>query len=181
MKRRAGFRTEPATAPGKKRIKLRAADTGRLRTYDVDDELSEEILQRLNDLALWYGVEVVSTCFGHDAEEEWERRSAVTFSVVYPQGKPWERERRWAQRCIETLAFDIAGEATEFNIVHDVEGIDRHGQLATSFLRVRHVESTPEDPERASRWWQVVRERLESRSFSRAEVVATAVGDDEWD
>jgi len=155
---------------GERRIRLRCPETRRLRTYDVDEELDPDILQRLNDLAFLYGVEIVSTCVGHDTgwdgdEDDVFAKQAsfaeIRFSALYPQSLRLDAQR--ARVCIELLAMVVAGgdsvTEVEHGIVMDPEQ-PRCRRLAESFLTVRYSQPTWKDPEGARTWWERMVRRM---------------------
>jgi hypothetical protein len=160
---------EPSPAEGERRIKLWSAETKRWRTYDVDADLVPEILQRLNDLAFVRGVEIVSTCAGHDVGEhphpivEQRAFAEVRFAIFFPSSLRLEAQR--AHVCIEALACVIAGEDTVLEKHHETQidqdpRIPRHARVGRSMLIARHARRTSEAPALARMWWDHLVERL---------------------
>ncbi len=155
---------------GDRRVRLRSAETKRWRTYDVDADLDPGILQRLNDLAFLYGVEIVSTCAGHDAgwdgnEDDVFAKQAsfaeVRFTAFYPYGLRLEAQR--AELCIEMLAAAVSDGDTVVEVEHNIvldSHVPRNRRLGQSFLTVRYARPTSEDPSGARTWWNKLAERM---------------------
>ena len=117
--------TAPKTR--ERRIRLRSPETKRLRTYDVDEELDPTLLQLLNDLAFLYGVEIVSTCAGHDTGWDGDEDDVfgmqasfaeIRFSALYPRSLRLEAQR--AKLCISILAATVAGDDSVTEVEHDL-------------------------------------------------------------
>lgn len=154
--------------PAQRRVRILSPETRRWRTYEVDEDLDTAILQRLNDVAFLYGVELISTCAGHERRygiaaldpEYWH--ADVRFSVFYPISRSLEGQQ--ARICTEMIAKAVAGEATTVSTTH---GHSIHmwpgpdGQFGRSLLVVRHTRPTHEDPAAAQRWWSGIADRLD--------------------
>lgn len=154
--------------PGQRRIRILSPETRRWRMYDVDETLDVAVLQRLNDLAFLYGVELISTCAGHARRygiaaldpEYWFAN--VRFGVFSPVSRKLEGQQ--GRICTEMIARAVAGEATITSTshghpVHMWHGPD--GTFSRSFLIVRHSRATHEDPAEAHLWWSMIADRLE--------------------
>lgn len=151
-------------------IRLKSAETGRWRTYDLDTELDPTIMQQLNDLAFLYGVEIVSTCAGHDFDsdddvDENRPFAEIRFSALYPQCLRLEAQR--ARLAIETVARAIRGRETateiEHGLVYDPEA-PRKRRLEQSFLTAVYTRATAEAPDSANAWWKELVERLRAHA-----------------
>lgn len=166
--------------PGQQRIRIRYPETRRWRTYDVDESLDPTLLQRLNDAAFLHGLEVVSTCAGH------ERRYGIPvidreylvadarLGVFYPVARRFEEQR--ARVCLEIVAEAIVGASTEVVTSHGdpVEmwpGPD--GRFGRSLLIARHVRPTHEDPAAAALWWATIVDRLQRSAHRMVNVRQT--------
>ena len=160
--------TAPKTR--ERRVRLRSPETKRLRTYDVDEELDPKVLQLLNDLAFLYGVEIVSTCAGHDTGWDGDEDDVfgmqasfaeIRFSALYPRSPRLEAQR--AKLCISILAATVAGDDSITEVEHDLV-IDpeqpRRRQLGQSFLTLRYMTPTCKDPEGARTWWGRIVKRM---------------------
>lgn len=154
--------------PGQHRVRILSPATRRWRTYDVDEDLDAAVLQRLNDLAFLYGVEVISTCAGHERRyglavldpEYWH--ADIRLGVFYPISRRLEGQQ--ARICTETAAKALAGEATSTSATHGHPiqmwpGPD--GRFRRSFVIVRRTRPTHEDPAGAQLWWREIVDRLE--------------------
>lgn len=162
-----------ALSPGPmrdRRIRIRSAETKRWRTYDVDEDLDPDVLQRINDLAFVHGVQVVSTCaghpegrYGHPTLDRPLGFADVRFGVFYPSVMPLDAQR--ARICIELVAKAIVGESTSVAISHELVIRDttwdpREQRFGRSLLIARHDRPTAEGPAAAKMWWQAIAERL---------------------
>lgn len=154
--------------PSQRHVRILSPDTRRWRTYDVDEELDVATVQRLNDVAFLYGVELISICAGHKRRygiaaldpEYWF--ADVRFSVFYPISR--RLAGRQARICTEMIAKAVAGNATTTSTshghpIHMWHGPD--GRFERSLLTVRHTRPTHEDPGAAHLWWSEIADRLE--------------------
>lgn len=146
--------------------RLRMPDTGHVHTVSLDEELDVELIQRLNDLAFEFGVDVSSTCSGHTSVYEGNRHARVAFST--PLHRTSERcGQRQSEICVERLAHSLKADDTEI-IVHADADFDPRGRRRARqkyvhiWLIATHTISTLDDPLRGAAWWGELVRRMAS-------------------
>jgi hypothetical protein len=166
--------------------RLRSAETGRLRKYEVDAELEDDVLQRLNDDAYALGFEIVSTCAGDTRDEvdddesldPMRERAHIAFHIVYTRADV--EMQRIAKLVGRRLGADLDGPDTQVETLEEPDWLDwsrseRMRQLGRVFVRASRVMPT-KSPAEARTWFREIARRIERSADEIRRAVAAAEG-----
>lgn len=153
-------------------IWLVARETGRKRKYEVDVELEDDVLQRLNDAAYGVGFEVVSTCAGHTREEV-DEHAHVAFHLVYDRAD--DDTHRVAELAGARLRSDLERPDTRVDVSGEPDWGDwsrspRRRALGRVFVRASRIEPT-NDAASARAWFREIVQRVEPSAAAVRQLV----------